>query len=46
MTEVPMVSPRTLEAGAATWQFPVGIVKPSVPPEVVAVRETRAKTEV
>lgn len=27
-----------------TWQFPAGIVKPGVPPETVAVRETFAET--
>jgi 8-oxo-dGTP diphosphatase len=34
------------EARSITWQFPAGVVKPGVRPEVVAVRETLAETGV
>jgi 8-oxo-dGTP diphosphatase len=31
-------------SGGITWQFPAGIVKPGIPPETTAVRETYAET--
>jgi len=44
--DVLIVSPRTEDMRAPTWQFPAGIVKPGLRPETVAVRETLAETGV
>ncbi|HEX5121165.1 MAG TPA: NUDIX hydrolase [Pseudonocardiaceae bacterium] len=42
-----LVVQRRGEDGAGiSWQFPAGVVKPGVPPEQVAVRETLAETGV
>jgi 8-oxo-dGTP pyrophosphatase MutT (NUDIX family) len=44
--EVLMVRPRGEVGSGISWQFPAGIVKPGVPPETVAVRETLEETGV
>ena len=37
---------RRVKEGSLSWQFPAGMVKPGVPAEQVAVRETLAETGV
>lgn len=37
---------RRSDDGGISWQFPAGMVKPGVPPEIVAVRETFGETGV
>jgi 8-oxo-dGTP diphosphatase len=44
--KVLIVCRRGEDGGGISWQFPAGIVKPGVPPETVAVRETLAETNV
>jgi 8-oxo-dGTP diphosphatase len=44
--KVLIVCRRGEDGGGISWQFPAGIVKPGVPPETVAVRETLAETSV
>lgn len=44
--DVLMVCRRPDESSGLTWQFPAGVVKPGMSPEVVAVRETLAETGV
>jgi 8-oxo-dGTP diphosphatase len=41
-----MVCRRGDDAAGITWQFPAGVVKPGVQPEVATVRETLAETGV
>lgn len=42
--EVLVVCRRGYERGGISWQFPAGVVKPSVEPETVAVHETLSET--
>jgi 8-oxo-dGTP pyrophosphatase MutT (NUDIX family) len=42
--QVLIVCRRGDDGGGISWQFPAGMVKPGVPPETVAVRETLAET--
>lgn len=42
--DVLMVCRKPAEPSGLTWQFPAGVVKPGMSPEVVAVRETLAET--
>jgi 8-oxo-dGTP diphosphatase len=44
--EVLIVCRRESDPSGITWQFPAGIVKPGMAPEVIAVRETLAETGV
>jgi 8-oxo-dGTP diphosphatase len=44
--QVLIVCRRGEDGGGISWQFPAGIVKPGVPPETVAIRETLAETSV
>lgn len=41
-----LVQRRGEDGGGISWQFPAGMVKPGVAPELVAVRETLAETGV
>jgi 8-oxo-dGTP pyrophosphatase MutT (NUDIX family) len=43
-SNVLVVQRRGEDGGGISWQFPAGVVKPGVPPEQVAVRETLAET--
>jgi 8-oxo-dGTP diphosphatase len=45
-SEVLVVCRRGDEGGGISWQFPAGMVKPGVSPEIVAVRETLSETGV
>jgi 8-oxo-dGTP pyrophosphatase MutT (NUDIX family) len=45
-SQVLIVCRRGEDGGGISWQFPAGIVKPGVPPETVAIRETLAETSV
>jgi 8-oxo-dGTP pyrophosphatase MutT (NUDIX family) len=45
-SNVLVVQRRGDDGAGITWQFPAGVVKPSVAPELVAVRETLAETAV
>jgi 8-oxo-dGTP diphosphatase len=45
-SEVLVVCRRGDDGGGISWQFPAGIVKPGVPPETAAVRETLSETGV
>ena len=45
-SHVLLVCRRGDESGGIFWQFPAGMVKPGVPPEIVAVRETLGETGV
>lgn len=44
--DVLMVCRRADDAAGITWQFPAGVVKPGVRPEIATVRETLAETGV
>ncbi|MEV6106663.1 NUDIX domain-containing protein [Streptomyces sp. NPDC051940] len=44
--DVLLVCRRGDDAGGITWQFPAGVVKPGVPPELVTVQETHSETNV
>lgn len=44
--DVLVVQRRGDDGAGISWQFPAGMVKPGVPPELVAVRETFAETGV
>jgi 8-oxo-dGTP diphosphatase len=45
-SNVLIVCRRDDDAGSISWQFPAGIVKPGTSPEIVAIRETFAETNV
>lgn len=45
-SNVLVVQRRGDDGAGIAWQFPAGVVKPGVPPELVAVRETFAETGV
>ena len=45
-SEVLVVCRRGEDGAGIAWQFPAGMVKPGVPPETVAVRETLGETGV
>jgi 8-oxo-dGTP pyrophosphatase MutT (NUDIX family) len=45
-SQVLVVQRRGEDGAGISWQFPAGVVKPGVPPEHVAVRETLAETGV
>jgi 8-oxo-dGTP diphosphatase len=45
-SKVLVVQPRGDEDAGILWRFPAGMVKPGVPPDLVAVRETLAETGV
>lgn len=45
-SDVLLVCRRGDDASGISWQFPAGVVKPGGRPEVVAVRETLAETDV
>jgi 8-oxo-dGTP diphosphatase len=45
-SEVLIVCRRGADGSGITWQFPAGMVKPGVPPEIVAVHETLGETGV
>lgn len=45
-SDVLVVQRRGEDGAGISWQFPAGMVKPGVPPEQVAVRETLAETGV
>jgi 8-oxo-dGTP diphosphatase len=45
-SEVLIVCRRGDDGGGISWQFPAGMVKPGVPPEIVAVRETLGETDI
>lgn len=44
--EVLVVCRRGNEGTGISWQFPAGVIKPGISPEIVAVRETLAETGV
>lgn len=44
--QVLIVCRRGEDGGGISWQFPAGVVKPGVPAETVAMRETLAETNV
>lgn len=45
-SQVLIVCRRGADGGGISWQFPAGIIKPGVPPETVAIRETLGETGV
>lgn len=45
-SDVLLVCRRGEDGGGISWQFPAGMVKPGVPPEIVGVRETLGETGV
>lgn len=45
-SDVLIVCRRGDDGGGISWQFPAGVVKPGVPPETVAIRETLGETGV